>query len=95
MEKSFLLPMSRNFYILAGAFLLFSLISLGMSWTHSAQAQGLPGDTAAWRILALIFFVVSAFVCMIGTVTHMFEQASRRHEERQWREGKRTQPPKP
>lgn len=89
--------MSRNFYILAGAFLLFSLISLGMSlgllWTHGAVQGTLPGDAPAWRILALFFFFGSALVCMIGTITNMFEQASRRHQERERQENKRNQPP--
>ena len=75
--------MSRNFYILAGALLLFSLIAFGMSWTHGAHEPSLPGEAEMWRTLALFFFLGSAVVCLIGTVTNMFEQASRRHEERE------------
>ncbi len=93
--------MSRNFYILAGALLLFSLICLGMSlgtsgsllWAHGTPEQGLPGDAPAWRILAFFFFFGSALVCMVGTITHMFEQASRRHEEHQRKENKHSHPP--
>ncbi|HEX4022016.1 MAG TPA: hypothetical protein VHX63_12800 [Acidobacteriaceae bacterium] len=83
--------MSRNFYILAGALLLFSIISLGMSWTHAAHEPGLPGEAMMWRSMSLVFFLLSAVVCLIGTITHMFEQASRRHEERESR--KRMQRP--
>ena len=89
--------MSRNFYILAGTLFLFSLISLGMSatlfWSHGAFDLGPQGDAPAWRILALLFFFGSALVCMVGTVTQMFEQASRRHRSQQSRVKKPTPPP--
>ncbi len=89
--------MSRNFYILAAVFLLFSLISLCMSvtlfWQHGMFSQGPQGDAPAWRILAVFFFLGSALVCCIGTITHMFEQASRRHRDSQSRAKKPTPPP--
>ena len=81
--------MSRNLYILSAALIVFALASFGMSWTHGANEPGLPGEAQMWRTMALILFLLGALSCFIGTVTNMFEQASRRHEEREWREGKR------
>ncbi len=84
--------MSRNFYILAGAFLLFAVVSLGMSWTPGAHDPGMPGEAQIWRTMAFLFFFASALVCLIGTITNTFEQASRRHREQQ--PTQRRQPPK-
>lgn len=84
--------MARNFYILAGALLFFSLVSFGMSWTHGAHEPGMPGEPELWRTMALFFFLGSAVVCLVGTVTNMFEQASRRHEEREARNRHRRPP---
>ena len=81
--------MSRNLYILSAALVLFALASFGMSWTHASNEPGLPGEAQMWRTMALILFLLGALSCFIGTVTNMFEQASRRHEEREWREGRR------
>ena len=81
--------MSRNLYILSAALMLFALASFGMSWTHLSNEPGLPGVAQMWRMMALVLFLLGALSCFIGTVTHLFEQASRRHEEREWRENKR------
>lgn len=83
--------MSRNLYILSAALVLFALVSFGMSWTHASNQPGLPGEAQMWRTIALILFLLGSISCFIGTVTNMFEQASRRHEERELREGKRGQ----
>lgn len=85
--------MSRNFYILAGVFLLFALVAFGISWTRGAHEPGLPDEREMWRMLSLFFFLGSALTCLVGTITNMFEQASRRHEERLSREMQRRSPP--
>ena len=81
--------MSRNLYILAAALVVFSLVSFGMSWTYGTHEPDLPGEVQMWRTMALILFLMGALSCFIGVVTNMFEQASRRHEDREWREDKR------
>jgi hypothetical protein len=77
--------MSRNLYILAAALLLLAAISLGMSWTPAAHQPGLPGEEQMWRTMALILFLLGALSCCAGTVTNLYEQASRRFEERERR----------
>lgn len=77
--------MSRNLYILAAVLTGLALASLGMSWTPGAHQPALPGEAQMWRMMALVLFLLGALSCFIGTVTHMFEQASRRHEERERR----------
>ena len=74
--------MSKNFYVLAGALLLFSLLFTGFFLAHRAPDTGLPGEAATWRILAILFFLGAAITALIGTVTDLFAQASRRHEQR-------------
>jgi uncharacterized membrane protein len=83
--------MSRNLYILAAALALFALASFGMSLTHGSHEPDLPGEAQMWRSMALILFLIGALSCFAGVVTNMFEQASRRHEEREWRERNRGQ----
>ncbi len=80
--------MSRNLYLLSAALLVFALASFGMSWTHSANQPGLPGVAQMWRMIASALFVLGALACLSGTVTNLFEQASRRHEERERRQRK-------
>jgi hypothetical protein len=80
--------MSRNLYLLSAALIVFALASFGMSWTHGANEPGLPGEAQMWRMMALALFVMGAVACFSGTVTNLFEQASRRHEERERRERK-------
>lgn len=80
--------MSRNLYLLSAALLVFALASFGISWTHAANEPGLPGVAQMWRMIALTLFVLGALACLSGTVTNLFEQASRRHEERERRQRK-------
>jgi hypothetical protein len=80
--------MSRNLYLLSGVLLLFALASFGISWIHFSNEPGLPGVAQMWRMIALTLFVLGALACLSGTVTNLFEQASRRHEERERRQHK-------
>ena len=77
--------MSRNLYILTAALLVLAAASLAMSWTPGAHQAGLPGEAILWRTMALILFLLGAISCLTGTVMNLFEQASRRHEEREAR----------
>lgn len=79
--------MSRNLYILAAALLLFAVASFAMSWTAGA---GMPGESQMWRMMALVLFLLSALSCLSGTLTNLFEQTSRRHEELDRRKGGRS-----
>ena len=81
--------MSRNLYILAAALLVFALLCLGMSWLPGSNLPGLPGVAQMWRTMALVLFVLGTLSCCIGTLTNLFEQASRRHEEQERRKGGR------
>ena len=81
--------MSRNLYILSAALVLFALASFGMSWIHGSNEPGLPGVAQMWRTMALGLFLLGALSCLVGTLTNLFEQASRRYEERERRQGKR------
>lgn len=80
--------MSRNLYLLSAALLVFAMASFVMSWTHGANEPGLPGEAQMWRMMALALFVLGMLACLSGTVTNLFEQASRRHDERERREHK-------
>ncbi len=82
--------MSRNLYILAAALLVLGAASFGMSLTPGAHQPGLPGEAVMWRTMALILFLLGTISCLIGTVTNLFEQASRRHEERELRKRRRS-----
>ena len=75
--------MSRNLYILAAALVVLAAACFGMSWTPGSHQPGLPGEAQMWRTMALLLFLLGALSCVAGTVTNLFEQASRRHEERQ------------
>jgi len=74
--------MSRNLYILALALVVLALGCLALSWTLVAHQPELPGETSMWRMMALVLFLLGAISCLIGTLTNMFEQASRRHDRR-------------
>lgn len=78
--------MSRNLYLLSAALVVFALASFGMSWAHISNEPGLPGVAQMWRMLAFALFVLSAISCVSGTLTNLFEQASRRHDERERRQ---------
>ncbi len=77
--------MSRNLYILAAALVLFAALSFAMSWTPGANQPGLPGEAQMWRTIALFLFLLGSFSSLAGVITNMFEQASRRHDERERR----------
>lgn len=81
--------MSRNLYIMAAALLVLAAASFGMSWLPGAHEPGLPGVATMWRTLALTLFVLGSLSWLIGTVTNLFEQASRRHDDRERRKGGR------
>ncbi|MHB8301296.1 MAG: hypothetical protein ACYDC6_00460 [Acidobacteriaceae bacterium] len=81
--------MSRNLYILSAALIVFALASFGISWTHASNQPGLPGEALMWRTMALALFLLGALSCLAGTMTQLYEQASRRHAAREAREGRR------
>ena len=73
--------MSRNFYILAGSFLLFALIGGAMTLIPSSFQPGLPANGTLWRTIALIFLVLGLASALVGIMTNLFEQVDRRAEE--------------
>jgi hypothetical protein len=73
--------MSRNFYILAGSFLLFALIAGVMTLVPSNFQPGLPANGTLWRTIGLLFLVLSLVSAFIGVMTNLFEQVDRRSEE--------------
>jgi uncharacterized membrane protein len=81
--------MSRNFYILAATVLFFSLVGFVLAWTNGNPETGSPGDAALWKTIALVLMVAALGLAFIGTVSGLFEQAHRRHREREERESKR------
>ena len=78
--------MSRNLYLLAGSLLLFSLISCGMSFVPNALQPGLPVNGSLWKMIGLVFFLLSLVTALAAILTAMFEQVKRRSEERMRRE---------
>jgi hypothetical protein len=78
--------MSRNLYLLSAALIVLALASFGMSWTHSSNEPGLPGVAQMWRMIAFGLFVLGTLACLSGTLTNLFEQASRRYDERERRQ---------
>ena len=73
--------MSRNFYILAGTFLLFALIAGGMALVPSSFQPELPANGTLWRTIALFFLVLGLVSALVGTMSNLFEQADRRSDE--------------
>ena len=73
--------MSRNFYILAGSFLLFALIAGGMTLVPSSFQPGLPANASLWRTIGLILLVLGLASAFIGVMTNLFEQVDRHAEE--------------
>ena len=73
--------MSKNFYILAGSFLLFALISAGMAFVPSSFQPGLPANGTLWRTVALFFLLLGLAAALIGTMSNLFEQVDRHSEE--------------
>jgi fatty acid desaturase len=86
--------MSRNFYILAAALVLFAGISAGMAMVPSSFQPGLPTNGSLWRTVALFLLLFGLLSALIGVMSHLFEQVDRRSEEarqaaRQRRRGSR------
>ena len=81
--------MSRNLYILAIALVVLSIACLVMSWTFVSHQPDLPGESSMWRMMALALFLLGAFSCLAATLMNMFEQASRRQEDRDRRDSGR------
>ena len=73
--------MSRNLYILAGALVLFALISAGMSLVPSSFQPGLPANGSLWRTVALFLMLGGLAAALVGVMSHLFEQVDRRNEE--------------
>jgi uncharacterized membrane protein len=77
---------ARNLYILAGALLLFALISFIMSMTASHMQPALPAGGTLWKTTALFLTVGGLIVALLGIMTALFEQIDRRSEERRQRQ---------
>jgi fatty acid desaturase len=73
--------MSRNFYILAAALLLFAGLSTAISMAPSSLQPGLPANASLWRTVALILLLAGLASALIGVMSHLFEQVDRRSEE--------------
>jgi uncharacterized membrane protein len=76
---------ARNLYILAGALLLFALISFIMSMTAGHSQPALPASGTLWKTSALFLTVGGLIVALLGIMTALFEQIDRRTEERRQR----------
>jgi hypothetical protein len=72
---------SRNFYILAGSLLLFSLIAAGMALVPSSFQPGLPANGSLWRTISTVFLLCGLVAALIGVMTNLFEQVERRSEQ--------------
>jgi fatty acid desaturase len=73
--------MSRSFYLVAAALILFALVASGMSMVPSTFQPGLPANGSLWRTLALIFLLAGLASALAGVMTHLFEQVDRHSEE--------------
>jgi uncharacterized membrane protein len=73
--------MSRNFYILAGAFLVFALLSGVMALIPSSFQPGLPANGSLWRTVALFLLLFALVAGFIAVMTNLFEQVERRNEQ--------------
>ena len=73
--------MSRNFYILAAALLLFAVLSAGMSLVPSSFQPGLPANGSLWRTVAMFLLLFGLAAALVGVMSHLFEQVDRRSEE--------------
>ena len=78
--------MSRNFYILAAALLLFAVLSAGMSLVPSSFQPGLPANGSWWKMAGLVLLLLSLLSTLAAILTTMFEQVERRSQERMKRE---------
>jgi hypothetical protein len=74
--------MSRKFYVLAASFLLFSLLSCGMTFVPSGFQPGLPANGSLWRTVSTIFLLLGLVSMLVGSMSNLFEQVDRRTEAR-------------
>lgn len=74
--------MARNLYILAGALLVFALISFILSMTAGRMQPSLPASGTLWKTTALFLTVGGLIVALLGVMTALAEQIDRRSEER-------------
>ncbi len=84
--------MARNLYILAGALLLFAVISFIIAMTAGRMQPALPASGTLWKTTALFLTVGGLLVALLGVLTALFEQIDRRTEERRFRETGRRNP---
>ncbi|HTV14653.1 MAG TPA: hypothetical protein VME68_08055 [Acidobacteriaceae bacterium] len=84
--------MARNLYILAGALLLFALVSFIMSMTAGRMQPALPAGGTLWKTTALFLTVGGLIVALLGVMTALMEQIDRRTEERRERQLGRRSP---
>lgn len=77
---------SRNLYLLAAMFLLFSLVSCGMSTLPNPLQPNLPVNGSLWKMIGLGFLLASLITTLAGILTAMFEQVERRSQERMRKE---------
>lgn len=77
--------MARNLYILAGALLLFAVISFAMMFTAGRMQPALPANGTMWKTTALFLTLGGLLVALLGVMTNLFEQIDRRTEERRMR----------
>lgn len=73
--------MSRNFYILAVALAVLTLLSGGMSLVPSGFQPGLPANGSLWRTIALVLLLACLASALVGVMSQLFEQVDRRSEE--------------
>jgi uncharacterized membrane protein len=77
---------ARNLYILAGALLIFAVVSFIMSMTAGRFQPALPASGTLWKTSALFLTVGGLIVALLGVITALFEQIDRRTEERRERQ---------
>ena len=77
---------SRNLYLVAGSFLLFSLVSCAMSLVPNALQPNLPVNGSLWKMIGLALFLLALVSALGGILATMFEQVERRSTERMRRE---------
>jgi hypothetical protein len=77
---------SRNLYLLAASFVLFSLVSCGLSTLPNPLQPNLPVNGSLWKVTGLAFFVGALLTTLAAVLTAMFEQVERRSQERMRKE---------
>lgn len=77
---------SRNLYLVAGSFLLFSLVSCAMTLVPNKLQPNLPANGSLWKMIGLSLFLLCLVSTLGGILATMFEQVERRSTERMRRE---------